>query len=139
WERGAAAAVYPYHQTYRVGGREITRVGLVALGQVTDYARGDVLPHERTHAGPKQDRMRLLQATGAGTGLLFMLVADATGALLDAPAPAGEPIAEARDRKGERHRLWREIDPGAIARVQTALAAARVIIADGHHRYETAV
>src|SRR5262249_25086686 len=59
--------------------------------------------------------------------------------LLDASAPAGEPIAEARDLKGERHRLWREIDPGAIARVQTALAAARVIIADGHHRYETAV
>jgi uncharacterized protein (DUF1015 family) len=139
WEREATAAVYPYHQTYRSEGLEITRVGLVALGQVTDYARGEVLPHERTHAGPKQDRMRLLEATGTDTGLLFMLVADRTGALLEASTPAGEPVAEARDLKGERHRLWRVTDAAAIARVQTALAAARVIIADGHHRYETAV
>jgi len=98
-----------------------------------------VLPHERTHAGPKQDRMRLLEATGADTGLLFMVVADASGALLEASRPGGEPIAEARDLRGERHRLWRVTDAAAVARVQAALAAARVIIADGHHRYETAV
>ena len=139
WERETAPAVYPYHQTYRVDGREVTRVGLVALGQVTDYAHGDVLPHERTHAGPKQDRLRLLEATGADTGLLFMLVADASGALLRASTPVGEPIAEARDLRGERHRLWRVTDASVIAGVQAALAAARVIIADGHHRYETAV
>ncbi len=122
-----------------MGSREVTRVGLVALGQVTDYAGGEVLPHERTHAGPKQDRMRLLEATGADTGLLFMVVADASGALLEASRPGGEPIAEARDLRGERHRLWRVTDAAAVARVQAALAAARVIIADGHHRYETAV
>jgi uncharacterized protein (DUF1015 family) len=139
WERESAAAIYPYHQTYRVDGREITRVGLVALGQVSEYARGEVLPHERTHAGPKQDRLRLLEATGADTGLLFMLVADPSGALLEASTPTGEPIAEARDLRGERHRLWRVTDATVIARVQAALTAARVIIADGHHRYETAV
>jgi uncharacterized protein (DUF1015 family) len=139
WGREAEPAIYPYHQTYRVDGREVTRAGLVALGQVTDYARGEVLPHERTHAGPKQDRMRLLEATGADTGLLFMLVDDASGALRSASTPAGEPIAEARDLKGERHRLWRMTDAAVTARVQAALAAARVIIADGHHRYETAV
>ena len=139
WGREAAPAIYPYHQIYRVGDREITRMGVVALGQVTDYARGEVLPHERTHAGPKQDRMRLLEATGADIGLLFMLVADSSGALLEASQPTGEPLVEARDLKGERHRLWRLTDPAAIARVQRALAAARVIIADGHHRYETAV
>jgi uncharacterized protein (DUF1015 family) len=139
WAREESEAIYPYHQTYRVGGEEVTRVGLVALGQVSDYARGEVLPHERTHAGPKQDRMRLLETTGADTGLLFMLAADPSGALLEASTPGGAPIAEARDLKGERHRLWRVIDPAAIERVQAALAAARVIIADGHHRYETAV
>lgn len=139
WGREESPAIYPYHQTYRVGGREVTRVGLVALGQVTDYARGEVRPHERTHTGPKQDRMRLLEATGADTGLLFMIVADPSGALLEASVPGGEPIVEARDLKGERHRLWRVTDPAAIARVQGALAASRVIIADGHHRYETAV
>ena len=139
WGQEESPAIYPYHQTYRVGSREVTRVGLVALGQVTDYAGGEVLPHERTHAGPKQDRMRLLEATGADTGLLFMVVADASGALLEASRPGGEPIVEARDLRGEGHRLWRVTDAAAVARVQAALAAARVIIADGHHRYETAV
>jgi uncharacterized protein (DUF1015 family) len=139
WSREAAPAIYPYHQIYRIDDREATRMGLVALGQVTDYARGEVLPHERTHAGPKADRMRLLEATGADTGLLFMVVADPTGALLDASRPTGDPLVEARDLRGERHRLWRLTEASTIARVQQALATARVIIADGHHRYETAV
>src|SRR5688500_6363338 len=139
WEPEERPAVYPYHQTYRVDGREVTRVGLVALGQVTDYARGEVLPHERTHAGPKEDRLRLLEATGADTGLLFMLVSDPGGELLAVSTPAGEPIAEARDLKGERHRLWRVDDDDTITRVQRLLAGVPVIIADGHHRYETAV
>ena len=139
WGREAEPAVYPYEQTYRIGDREVTRTGLVALGQVTDYARGEVRPHERTHAGPKVDRMRLLEATGADTGLLFMLVADASGAVREASRPRGEPVAEARDLRGERHRLWRVSDPPTIAAMQAALAASPVIIADGHHRYETAV
>ncbi|HEV8584141.1 MAG TPA: DUF1015 domain-containing protein [Methylomirabilota bacterium] len=139
WGREESPAIYPYHQIYRVGAHEVTRVGLVALGQVTDYVRGEVRPHERTHTGPKEDRMRLLEATAADTGLLFMLVADPSGALLEASVPGGDPIAEARDLKGERHRLWRVTDAAAIGRVQAALAVARVIIADGHHRYETAV
>ena len=139
WSREADAAIYPYTQTYRVGGREVTRTGFVALGQVSEYARGVVLPHERTHAGPKHDRMRLLQATGADTGLLFMLTADPAGELRAATAATGDPIAEARDLRGEWHRLWRLTDPAAIARVQALMAPAPVIIADGHHRYETAV
>jgi uncharacterized protein (DUF1015 family) len=139
WAREARPAIYPYTQTYRAGGREVTRTGFIALGQVTDYARGEVLPHERTHAGPKQDRMRLLQATGADIGLLFMLTADPEGRLRAATAPAGEPIAEARDLRGETHRLWRLGEPDTIARIQALMAGATVIIADGHHRYETAV
>jgi uncharacterized protein (DUF1015 family) len=98
-----------------------------------------VLPHARTHAGPRRDRLRLLEATGADTGLLFMLAPDPAGELRRLAAPAGEPIAEARDLRGELHRLWRVADPVAIARVQKALADVPVIIADGHHRYETAV
>ncbi len=139
WAREESPALYPYAQTYRVGDQEVTRAGFVALGEVSDYARGIVRPHERTHAGPKQDRLRLLQRTGADIGLLFMLVADPEGRLRAATAGAGEPIAEARDLRGERHRLWRIADPAAIARVQALMAPASVIIADGHHRYETAV
>jgi uncharacterized protein (DUF1015 family) len=139
WSAEASPAIYPYTQTYRVDGHEVTRTGFVALGEVSDYARGIVRPHERTHAGPKQDRMRLLQATGADIGLLFMLTADPDGRLRAATAGGDEPIAEARDLRGERHRLWRITDPDAIARVQALMAPASVIIADGHHRYETAV
>lgn len=139
WQREAAPAIYPYHQTYQVGGETVTRMGFIALGDVTPYRDGVVLPHERTHAGPKQDRLALLEATGADMGLLFMLVGDPDGALLRATTPGGEPIAEARDLKGETHRLWRIADPLVIQRVQALMAPRRVIIADGHHRYETAV
>ena len=139
WRRDERAAIYPYDQSYTDAGQSVTRTGFVALGEVSDYRRGVVLPHERTHAGPKRDRMDLLEATAADIGLLFMLASDPDGELRRATAPAGEPIAEARDLKGERHRLWRVTDPTAIARVQALMAPRQVIIADGHHRHETAV
>jgi uncharacterized protein (DUF1015 family) len=139
WRRDERPAIYPYHQTYGVEGRSVTRAGFIALGEATDYARGVVLPHERTHAGPKRDRMDLLEATAADVGLLFMLVGDADGELRRATTPSGEPIAEAVDLRGERHRLWRIADAAAVTRVRALMAARPVIIADGHHRYETAV
>jgi uncharacterized protein (DUF1015 family) len=139
WAREDQPAIYPYTQTYRVAGQEITRAGFIALGEISEYARGVVLPHERTHAGPKQDRLRLLEATGVDIGLLFMLISDSDGQLRAATAGAGAPLVEARDLRGELHRLWRITDPQAIARVQALMAPASVIIADGHHRYETAV
>jgi uncharacterized protein (DUF1015 family) len=139
WAPEARPAIYPYHQTYTVGGRSATRMGFVALGEVSDYARGVVLPHERTHAGPKRDRMQLLEATAADIGLLFMLTADPGGELRRATTPIGDPIAEARDLKGELHRLWRLTEDAAVNRVRELMAPRQVIIADGHHRYETAV
>jgi uncharacterized protein (DUF1015 family) len=139
WARETTPAIYPYDQTYPVGGTRVIRTGFIALGEVTPYARGIVRPHERTHAGPKKDRMALLEATGADTGLLFMLVADPDGTLREVTAPAGMPIAEARDLRGERHRLWRVTNPKAIETVRTLMTPRPVIIADGHHRYETAV
>src|SRR5262245_52032263 len=139
WARDAEPAIYPYHQTYTVGGERVTRRGFVALGEVTEYARGVVLPHERTHAGPKLDRLKLLEATAADIGLLFMLVGDGGGDLMQAVEPRGSPIAEARDLRGELHQLWRIADPAAVARVQALMEPRPIIIADGHHRYETAV
>src|SRR5437879_3904114 len=139
WRRDERPAIYPYQQTYSVGGQSVTRTGFIALGEVSDYARGVVLPHERTHAGPKEDRMRLLEATAADIGLLFMLMSDADGELGHAAAPVGELIAEAEDLRGEHHRLWRITDDAALAPIVTLMAPRPVIIADGHHRYETAV
>jgi len=101
------------------GGRpRVTRAGFVALGEVTDYALGVVLPHERTHAGPKQDRMRHLETTGADIGLIFMLTPIPARALRAATAGAGAPIAEARDLRGELHRLWRITEAEAIRSIE---------------------
>jgi uncharacterized protein (DUF1015 family) len=139
WTPEERPAIYPYHQTYTAQGRTITRASFIALGEVSDYGQGIVRPHERTHAGPKQDRLRLLEATGADLGLLFMLISDPERALLEAVRPPGDPVAEACDLRGERHRLWRITDDAAIDRVRALMAPRSVIIADGHHRYETAV
>ena len=139
WSRDDRPAIYPYHQTYATDGGTITRRGFVALGEVTPYAHGAVLPHEHTHAGPKLDRLKLLEATGADIGLLFMLAGDPGGELRAATEPAGAPLLEARDLRGELHQLWRVTDERAIARIAELMAARPVIIADGHHRYETAV
>ncbi len=139
WAPDPEPAVYPYTQTFAADGIPVTRSGFIALGEVTEYARGVVRPHERTHAGPKQDRLRLLEATEADTGLLFMLVSDPDGTLREAAAPEGAPLAEARDLHGDLHRIWRITDPVRIARIEALMAPRPVIIADGHHRYETAV
>src|SRR5205807_1348039 len=139
WRREDRPAIYPYTQTYRVAGQSVTRRGFVALGEVSEYKRGVVLPHERTHAGPKKDRLDLLTATRADLGLLFMLVRDPEGELLRATAPEGEPLVEARDLQGELHRLWRITDEARVAHVQKLMEPRPVIIADGHHRYETAI
>jgi uncharacterized protein (DUF1015 family) len=138
--RDPEPALYPYHQTYRVAGEVVTRRGLIAVGTLAEYEEGVVLPHERTLAVPKADRLSLLEATRADTGLIFMLVSDPSGELVDAmAAPAAPPLAEVRDLKGEIHQLWRITDRAAIARIQALMAEKQAIIADGHHRYETAL
>ena len=138
--RDPEPAVYPYLTTYRAGGETLSRMGLIALGELTEYAEGAVLPHERTHAGPKAERLQHLDAAGADTGLIFMLTSDPAGELLRvATPPPTPPLAVARDLKGELHQLWRITDRAAIARIQALMADKRLIIADGHHRYETAL
>ncbi len=138
-ERDPTPAIYPYHQQYVVEGQPVTRKGFIALGPVSDYSEKIVRPHERTHAGPKQDRLRLLEATEADIGLLFMLIDDPGLAIQRATEPDGPPLVEVRDLRGETHRLWRISDAGAVERIRALMADRTVIIADGHHRYETAV
>jgi uncharacterized protein (DUF1015 family) len=118
-------------------GRRRTRHGLFARVLVEDYGPGRIRPHERTHPGPKEDRLRLTRATRANLSPIFSLYdGDAWSPLaphLDAP-----PFGELTDEDGTTHRLWRVSDPAAIAAAQEALAPAELLIADGHHRYETA-
>ena len=114
-----------------------TRRGVFARVRVEDYGRGRIRPHERTHPGPKEDRLRLTRATRANLSPIFSLYdGDAWSPL--APHLGRAPFGELTDDDGTTHRLWRVGDRDAIAAAQEALEPAELLIADGHHRYETA-
>jgi uncharacterized protein (DUF1015 family) len=121
-------------------GRPRTRHGLLARVKVQPYGPGRIRPHERTHPGPKEDRLRLTRATRTAMSPIFSLYDDPEGGAWGAVAPHvdGTPYAEVTDADGTRHRLWRIADPEAAAAVHAALAPVELLIADGHHRYETA-
>src|SRR3954454_5960371 len=121
-------------------GTSHTRHGLFARVRVEDYGPGRIRPHERTHPGPREDRLRLTRATKANLSPIFSLYSDPEGTAWGAVAPATEqpPIGELTDDEGTTNRLWRVADPDAIATVQAALKYSELLIADGHHRYETA-
>jgi uncharacterized protein (DUF1015 family) len=114
------------------------RTGLLARVRVEDYGPGRIRPHERTHPGPKEDRLRLTRATRTNLSPIFSLFADADGAVAAAleRASAREPFAAAADHEGTRNTLWRVTDE--IDELREALAGVELLIADGHHRYETA-
>ena len=138
--RDDAPAIFPYFQDFTVPdtGERLTRQGFIALGAVEDYSAGIVHRHEQTLAGPKKDRLELLRHTHAHFGQIFMLYPDPAGeidALLGAAAQAA-PVAEVTDEYGARHRMWRITD---TAPIQHLMADKKLLIADGHHRYETAL
>jgi uncharacterized protein (DUF1015 family) len=118
-------------------GRSLTRHGVFARVRVEDYGAGRIRPHERTHPGPKEDRLRLTRATKANLSPIFSLYDDPTGAI-GAVLGAAEPFGELTDDDGTVNRLGRVSDPAPIEAFQQALAPAELLIADGHHRYETA-
>ena len=136
-------SIYVYAQDYLVPGTQTrrTRIGFIALGRVEDYSAGVVFPHERTHTAPKADRMELLRHMRAQTGQLFMLYDDASRkieTLLEDIARRNAAI-EMRDEFDVLHRLWPVSDADTIRRIETAMAPQKLVIADGHHRYETAL
>lgn len=152
----AEPALYVYSQTYTVpGGGEVReRRGFIALGQLHDYADHVVYRHEQTFPRHKSDRLALFKATRTYCEQIYMLYSDPEAAvdrlLFDTeggPSPAaGDPPAgmrapevEITDEYGVIHRLWKLADPPLIRRVLEAMADRKLIVADGHHRYETSV
>jgi uncharacterized protein (DUF1015 family) len=134
-------AMWVLRQDYTApDGSARTRTGFFARVRVEDYGPGRIRPHERTHPGPTEDRLKLTRATRANLSPIFTLYPDAGGAARDTLQRAAddEPFAEVTDHEGTRNTLWRLADPERIAALQTALADAELLIADGHHRYETA-
>jgi uncharacterized protein (DUF1015 family) len=141
--REAAPALYVYEQEFEVPGtrHKKTRRGLIALGRLEDYDAGVVHPHERTLSAPKADRLELLRHTRTQTGQLFLLYDDPprrADSLLAAATRAPATL-EARDEYGVLHRVWVASDAALIAQVTAFFADKKLVIADGHHRYETAL
>ena len=129
-------AVWVLRQDYTApDGARRTRTGFLARVRVDEYGPGRIRPHERTHPGPKEDRLKLTRATRTNLSPIFSLFPDRDGVAERAMAQiaAGEPFALVG---GDT--LWRSTDPDLIAELQMALADAELLIADGHHRYETA-
>jgi uncharacterized protein (DUF1015 family) len=133
-----------YTQEYTVPGTEgrRTRRGFIGAGKLEDYSVAIVFRHEQTLSSPKADRLELLRHTHTHTGQLFMLYSDAerrVDAILAAAESSAAPATELRDEYGVVHRLWVIADAERVAAIQRAMADQKLVIADGHHRYETAL
>jgi len=141
-KRDEREALYIYNQEYSIGaGPTKVRHGFIALGQLEKFDKGGVKPHERTLAGPKADRLNLMRATAAQTGLIFMLYSDPENEItrILSKTCSREPNIEARDDNGVIHRVWAVTDAGIHNRVKALMEEKTLFIADGHHRYETAL
>jgi len=138
--RDSEPALWAHTQDYSgPDGKRRMRRGFFCRVRIEGYGPGLVRPHARTHPGPKEDRLRLTRATRANISPIFSLYSDPTNAAWSAlePATTQGPWGQVSDADGTVHRLWRVSDPQAIAAVQAATRDSELLIADGHHRYET--
>ncbi len=134
-------ALYVYFQDFEVLGGRYTRKGFISAVGLHPFEERIVLPHEKTHKGPKIDRLNMLRATKKNLEAGFMLYPDENRVsipILD-KASKGEPLIDVIDEYGVRNRIWALTDPEDIKVIQDLIGPEQVVIADGHHRYETAV
>lgn len=144
FQQDSKQSLYQYVQRFQPtgGAGELERRGFIALGRIEDYSAGIVYRHEQTLAKPKADRLELLRATRAHFGQLFMLYSDPEGQIdgaLSADVGDAENRIELRDEYGVLHQLKQVSDSGLIETVRAKMRDKKLIIADGHHRYETAM
>ncbi|NDJ75892.1 MAG: DUF1015 domain-containing protein [Chloroflexi bacterium] len=138
-------AFYAYELIFSVDGQQFSRLGLIAAVQLVEFDEGIILPHERTHSGPKEDRLRLLTALEANTEQIFILYPDAenkVNALIRGAIGDRAPDIDVREiwEDDVTQRVWIITDPDVLAKIEARLAPMRnLIIADGHHRYATSL
>jgi len=138
-QQDAVPSIYPYSQTFlSPSGKKFERRGFIALGRVEDYANKVVFRHEQTLAKPKADRLDLLRATRVHYEQLFLLYED-SGEIDSLLSTSDAPAIQVNDEYGVAHRVWQFSGPQTIACVQARMRDQKVVIADGHHRYETAL
>ncbi|HEX4595967.1 MAG TPA: DUF1015 domain-containing protein [Bryobacteraceae bacterium] len=142
-EQETTPSLYAYYQQFTIPdtGQKVERKSFIGLSTLEDYSAGVVYRHEQTLSGPKKDRMELLRHTRVHFEQIFMLYRDpelAVDKLLDQAAVAA-PDVTVNDEYGALHRLWKISDAATIAEIQSLMAGQKLLIADGHHRYETAL
>lgn len=138
--RDEEACFYAYWQEYKINGERKVRKGFVGLGEIEE---GDgIKAHEETMEGPKADRLNLIRATAANFGHIFMLYSDPEGKvnqILDKNVGAGKPLLTVKDDDGNQHKLWRILAQDKINLIKKWMKPRNLYIADGHHRYQTAL
>ncbi|MEJ2696884.1 MAG: DUF1015 domain-containing protein [Candidatus Sulfobium sp.] len=139
--RSEGPRFYSYEISYTIYGRERTLRGFLGLVRLEELGKGSIHPHECTHSKPKKDRLDLMRASGANISPIFALYSSRekgiSGVLADVDRKP--PYIEARDLDGSVHRLREISDPVALETIRAELTDRPVFIADGHHRYETAL
>jgi uncharacterized protein (DUF1015 family) len=138
----ASPALYLLEESYAdEDGRPRTRLGVICLVRLSDIGSSTIRPHEATHEGPKQDRFELIKATSANFCQVFTLYTDPTHTLerIAEDICRGRPRLEAGDEEGVKRRLYAIVDPEHHKSIQQTLEQKELLIADGHHRYETAL
>lgn len=140
--RDKSPALYYTEMDYSADGREMTRCGLIALVGLEDFDKGVILPHERTFSATKTERLRLMETCHANFCPIFSLYPDRENRVVNSlkeNARGKRPDIDFKDQNGLLHRLWRVVDPEVINAVAKEMAVKPLYIADGHHRYETAL
>jgi uncharacterized protein (DUF1015 family) len=137
----AQPSLYLLDQRFEIDGEALSRAGLLARFRAEDYSTRRILPHEHTRKGPREDRFRLLRATRANFSPIFFMFSDAAGGFAAEAARIRERPHDVRyvDDHGVENLLWCVSDTERIAGLQQALAEPTSYIADGHHRYATAL
>jgi uncharacterized protein (DUF1015 family) len=143
-QQDSTPAFYAYSQEYEVPGtsQRRTRLGFIGIGRLEEYSANVIFRHEHTLSGPKADRLELLRHTRTHTGQLFMLYSEPkrrVDAVLEEVQSTNSPVTQLTDEYGVIHRLWLIADPRHIGSIQSAMADQKLVIADGHHRYETSL
>ncbi len=133
-------SIYPYYQDFEFEGQRYTRKGFIANVKVEDFDKKVVLPHEQTFRKHKEDRLALTIACNSNLSQIFCVYPDASGEIEEhIDKSIGEPLVNVTFEEGIRNTLWKISDPGIIQRVKSLLEDKSILIADGHHRYETSI
>jgi uncharacterized protein (DUF1015 family) len=139
--RDEKSSIYLYEQAYNISGSACIRRGFIFLIRLEDFEDKIVLPHELTFSGPKEDRLHLIRATRANLSPIFAFYEgnNNTAGKIMTVYSSHQPIIEIKDEDKVKHKLWVINDPGDIEKITTYLGDKSIFIADGHHRYETAL